>query len=243
MNTPTHFTPLAILTLAACLAAPAQAGDSEAAEREAHMIIADIQRDVLAEQFRHVEMEAFKARLELRMHALEVRRMPEREREGAHRKLELHEQRLHLLEQMSAELRERIVMTHVRAAEIGAHPEHQEHHAHRAPIDGVWSGHDRENETEIRLVVEHGHARLEVPSEEVWFEGEFSIHPVDDGLSHVEFRISDTAEAEYRGKTSLGLARLTDDRLVLAANEPGKKSRPTSLEDSEGTRLFVFERE
>lgn len=237
MKTRSIISILTVTSFFAILSEPARADEQRSAERHARLFLADIDQKVLAEQYRHVQMEAFKARLELRMGRLELEYLSEPDRENAKREMNLQAERLELFEETSTQLWKRILNLHVEVAEMEAAPDP------KPELQGKWTGREQESDTEIRLVVEGEHAKFEVPSEGLWYKGKLIFEQKGGGFWAVAFHIEECAEPDYDGKISVGLARINGDRFVLAANEPGNPSRPSRLKPSDETQIFVFERE
>jgi hypothetical protein len=221
----------------------------------ARHLVLEIDQEVLAEQYRHARMEAFKARMELETVRLKLRHAADRERMQGEQALGVHEARMELLERLVAQTREELIHRTMELVEVETEIDHlvahqddhpAEHHDsaakhHLGEFEGTWKGRDDEGAV-IQLHIQGEHARLEVEAENVWFETEFEAQPRDDGLWNVAMRIVDGSEGDYAGQVSLGLAELDGPRLVMALCEPGEDRRPASLNDGENVKVFRFSR-
>jgi len=206
----------------------------------ARHLVAEIDQSVLTEQYHHVQMEAFKARMELQMIRLKMRHASGPERESVEQALGIQEARLELLEELTVRTREELIHVTMERVELetqAGHPEHRQ-----GQFEGSWSGQAPDGEL-VNLTIRGDHARLESGSGDEWFETEFHADERDDGLWNVALRIVECSDGDYKGKTSLGLAELGDGRLVMALGEPGTDSRPTSMDaGTEEAQVIHLER-
>lgn len=233
MKTHTRFVSL---ILACGLGVLAQAEPAFNPELQARMIIAEIDQDVLTEQYRGIQMETFKSRMDLQMTRAKVRHAPDPDKAAVERAIAVQEERLEFLEEMRNRTRERLFRLIVERCELEA-----ELDAAMQPVrefEGRWSGRDEED-APVRLTVEGDHARFEIETDsgEAWLEAELGAEPRDDGLWNIQLHILKGSEGElarYEQRTSLGVARLEGDRLVMALTEPGTGVRPDSVETDDG---------
>jgi len=203
--------------------------------------VADIDQGVLAEQYRHVRMELFKARMELEMTRLKMRRAPEQEQDRIGEALAVQEDRVALLKESTAQIREELIGAIMERLELEARIDHPDDG--HSGFEGSWSGHDREGEV-VHVRIGGDHARLEAESANEWFETEFLAEARDDGLWNVAFRVIECSNGDYEGKTSLGIAKLDDGHLVVALAEPGTDVRPASPDGSgEKAKVLHLERD
>jgi hypothetical protein len=233
---------------------------------EARLILAEVDEEILIEQYRHLQMEYYKARVEFQSTRIKLRHVSEAERNEAQAEkiMAAMEERMEMFDRLVAEMRERIIDLHVEWAEleeaVGAEweeegeegeeweegEEGEEGEEAMAPIhklDGKWIGHEKGSDALIRLMIDGEHARFEAEEEGEWYEGELALEREGEHFWEFKFRIERCPAPQYEGKVSLGLASIQEDRFVLAANEPGNPNRPSSLDRTDETRVFVFERE
>jgi hypothetical protein len=241
----------------------------------AHLVVAEIDQEVLAEQYRHLKNKVFEVRLEFESARLKMKHASGAERVMVEQAIALQEERLELLHRTAAQTREELVHRIAERVALESeidrvhhdhdHAEHHdhdyaEHHEHdhehaehheddhaehgdgmHNPFNGRWEGHDDEGAV-MKLFIERERARLSVEAEGVWFETSFEAEPRDDGLWEVALRILEGSEGDYEGKVSLGLAKVSEDRLIMALSEPGKERRPNSLHDTEDVKVFELSR-
>jgi hypothetical protein len=248
---------LAISALGASLLGVAPVLSADEHHRPAHaaeLALVEIHADALAEQYRHLLMETFKARLESKLKHLEheLRGATDLDPDTARRMLALSEARIELLEETTERVRVQFIELHLdlarAAAEAEEHEAEEDEHAEAdedevVELSGRWVGRELASDTRIVMEIEGADVRLEMAENNIWYEGEFEVGGASGDLREVDFHIRKCTAPQYNGKVSRGIARFERDRFVLAANEPGVASRPTGLEPAGETRVFVLERD
>jgi len=218
----------------------ASARDINEAELAGKRLIAEIDQQVAAEQYRHLQMEVFKAQLEMQLTEIKLRHSPGEDRlQRGERELAVQGERLELLRMRLRELREQIVDLHVRRVEL----QREDLSAMANALDGTWVGQDAEEDARIRLTVKEDQARLEVLSEDEWYELGWKSEPREEGLWELTLLLKGGSELTHIGETCLGLARLDADTLTLAVHEPGNPVRPTSMESGSQAKVLNLKRQ
>jgi len=83
--------------------------------------------------------------------------------------------------------------------------------------------------------------KYEITAQNVWYKGTFSIKTSTDP-KEIDLVIEDTAMAQFKGQTSLGIYAFKEGILFLAMNRPGADQRPTQFQPGGDIQVFMLKK-
>jgi uncharacterized protein (TIGR03067 family) len=104
-------------------------------------------------------------------------------------------------------------------------------------LDGTWVGSDAGGYGgQWTFVISNGKVEVKGPESE-YYAGTMKLNDKTNP-KQADFKIDKCSMPEYVSETSLSIYKLEDNKLTLAASEPGSMYRPTFFDSSGGVMLF-----
>ena len=115
-----------------------------------------------------------------------------------------------------------------------------DHHG-RTVLEGTWRGYEISDTTAVVQLDISGINYNYTIGNVKYYAGTFAL---DDSVipHHMDAYVSISVNAQYVGETALSIYQLTADTLLIAGNEPGVATRPSSFLPSTGTAIFRLTR-
>ncbi len=109
-------------------------------------------------------------------------------------------------------------------------------------LEGTWSGYEiGGSHRDWTLTIKHNQFALVCEDSNIWFNGILRLN-TNCNRKKMDLMINDSPVRAYSGKTSFGIYEIEDGSLILVTAEPGNRHRPFSLDETEDTLAFVFEK-
>lgn len=113
-----------------------------------------------------------------------------------------------------------------------------------AKLEGTWVGPEVEHrdQGDWTFTFSGNLATANLPTGESYYKGTVTINSETDP-KQVDFAIEECFIQDFVGKTTLGIYQFEENKLILAACEPGTSQRPASFENNEGGGLWALTKE
>jgi uncharacterized protein (TIGR03067 family) len=108
-------------------------------------------------------------------------------------------------------------------------------------MQGRWIGHQKGSEERVVMEIEGDRMAIVIPEEDGSFRGRLKVEQEEDWIAF-DFVIEAGSDPDYEGKTLHAICRVEEDRLILAAPEPGEPNRPNSFEPVDSVVILQFRR-